>query len=161
VVHDAAVRVSEAEGLEVIYRREAPRLWRALVAFAGDPELASDAVAETFAQALRRGEALLDPARWVWTAAFKIATGELKDLGTKVGGPPQASTQMPDEAILMLDLLSRLPNKQRAAVVLRYYADLPDAQIARILGVTTATVRVHLSQGRKRLERFLREADDV
>lgn len=40
-----------AEGLERVYREEAPRLWRALVAYSGDPDVASDAVAEAFAQA--------------------------------------------------------------------------------------------------------------
>ena len=63
--------------LERVYREEGDRLWRAVLAFAGDPEVASDAVAEAFAQALRRGEAIRNPKRWVWRAAFRIAAGEL------------------------------------------------------------------------------------
>jgi RNA polymerase sigma-70 factor (sigma-E family) len=39
------------------------------------------------------------------------------------------------------ELLRRLPRKQRAVLVLRYYEDLPDAEIATILGCTRATVR--------------------
>ena len=38
-------------------------------------------------------------------------------------------------------LLTRLPRKQRAVLVLRYYEDLPDQEIAAILGVAPATVR--------------------
>jgi RNA polymerase sigma-70 factor (ECF subfamily) len=77
VVQDALV--TAARGLERLYREDGARLWRALVAFSGDREVASDAVAEAFAQALGRGEELRDPQRWVWRAAFRIAAGELKD----------------------------------------------------------------------------------
>jgi hypothetical protein len=66
------------------------RLWQALVAFAGDPELASDAVAETFAQALRRGEAMRDPARWVSRAAFKTPTHRRAYDAPGVGSPSTA-----------------------------------------------------------------------
>jgi RNA polymerase sigma-70 factor (sigma-E family) len=41
----------------------------------------------------------------------------------------------------MIRRLSRLPRKQRAAVVLRYYAGLPDAEIATQLGCRVGTVR--------------------
>ena len=40
--------------LERIYREQGERMWRSLLAFSGDPEISSDAVAEAFAQALRR-----------------------------------------------------------------------------------------------------------
>ncbi|MEV4267628.1 SigE family RNA polymerase sigma factor [Kribbella sp. NPDC049584] len=38
-------------------------------------------------------------------------------------------------------LLSGLPRKQRAVLVLRYYEDLPDSEIAEVLGITPGTVR--------------------
>jgi RNA polymerase sigma-70 factor (sigma-E family) len=38
-------------------------------------------------------------------------------------------------------LLSGLPRKQRAVLVLRYYEDLPDSEIANVLGITPGTVR--------------------
>ncbi|TMK86784.1 MAG: hypothetical protein E6G44_01900, partial [Actinobacteria bacterium] len=50
--------------LECLYRDERDRMWRAVFAFAGDREVASDAVAEAFAQALRRGAAIRSPERW-------------------------------------------------------------------------------------------------
>jgi DNA-directed RNA polymerase specialized sigma24 family protein len=71
VVQDALV--TAASGLERLYREDGARLWRALMAFSGDREVASDAVAESFAQALGRGDDLRDPQRWVWRAAFRIA----------------------------------------------------------------------------------------
>jgi RNA polymerase sigma-70 factor (ECF subfamily) len=161
VVHDAAVRVKGSEGLEGVYRDEASRLWRSLVAYSGDREIASDAVAEAFAQALRGGAAIREPDRWVWKVAFRVASGELKARDRIGEEAPELSYEMPDDALAMTALLRRLPTKQRAAVVLHYYADLPNERIAQVLGITTATVRVHLSQGRKRLKQLLEEESDV
>ena len=100
-----------------------------------------------------------DAERWVWKVAFRIAAGELKDQRMRENQIEESSYQLPEEAIAMVSLLRQLSPKQRAAVVLHYFADLPNQQIAEILGVTTATVRVHLSQGRRRLHRLLEEDD--
>ncbi|MFY1674203.1 SigE family RNA polymerase sigma factor [Plantactinospora sp. WMMB334] len=42
--------------------------------------------------------------------------------------------------------LARLPRRQRAALVLRYYEDLPDAEIAEVLGCAVGTVRSMISR---------------
>ena len=46
------------QSVEALYRQDSDRLWRAVRAFAGDPDIASEAVAEAYAQALRRGPAM-------------------------------------------------------------------------------------------------------
>jgi RNA polymerase sigma-70 factor (ECF subfamily) len=161
VGHDATVQVNRADALELVYREQAPRLWRSLVAYSGDPEIASDAVAEAFAQALRGGDRVREPDRWVWSAAFRIAAGELKDRARRGGTAPDTAYEMPEETVSMMSTLQRLPRKQRAALVLHYYADLPNTRIAQVLGIATATVRVHLSQGRKRLKQLLEEDPDA
>jgi len=51
----------------------------------------------------------------------------------------------PDERLALE--LGKLPRQQRAAVVLRYYEDLTDAEIAALLGVREASVRAHVSRG--------------
>jgi DNA-directed RNA polymerase specialized sigma24 family protein len=66
----------EAEDFERLYREEAPRLWRTMVAFTGD-RTANDVVAEAFAQCLRCGSAVR--ALWLWKAAFRIAAGQLRE----------------------------------------------------------------------------------
>jgi DNA-directed RNA polymerase specialized sigma24 family protein len=71
---DSAAAVLEArESVEAVYRADAERLWRAIYAFAGDAEIASDAVAEAFTQVLHRGAAVRDPAAWTWRTAFRIS----------------------------------------------------------------------------------------
>ena len=76
---DSTLAVVDApQDIEALYRADADRLWRAVYAFAGDAEIASDAVAEAYAQLLRRGSAVRDPAAWVWRSAFQIGRGALK-----------------------------------------------------------------------------------
>jgi len=53
----------------------------------------------------------------------------------------------------------RLPERQRAAVVLHYYADRSVKEAARIMGTSPAAVGVHLFRARKRLRELL--GDDL
>ena len=61
------------DAVEALYRTHGEGIWRAVMAYTQDPDLASDAVAEAFAQALVRRSAIRSPARWVWRTAFRIA----------------------------------------------------------------------------------------
>ncbi|MGW1530101.1 SigE family RNA polymerase sigma factor [Streptomyces sp. NPDC002159] len=54
--------------------------------------------------------------------------------------------------------LSQLPVRQRAAVVLRYYQDLPEAQVAEALGCPLGTARSYTARGVARLRRILSDA---
>lgn len=142
------------------FREQGPKLWRALLAFTGDPELASDAMAEAFAQLLGRGSAVEAHERWVWRAAFRIAAGELKDRRRRASDVDVVETyEMPEPALDLVRALRHLSPNQRAVAVLRLYVDLPTREVARILGIGQATVRVHLSQARRRLRAVLEEPD--
>jgi len=159
-MHDEPVRVRQwNDAVEATYREVAPRLWRALLAHTGDPDIATDATAEAFAQLLRRGDEVRAMDRWVWKVGFRVAAGELKDRRSRSGSLVERSYEMSDEALVMANLLRRLPDRQRASIVLYYFADLPTAAIADILGMSGATVRVHLSRGRTRLRRLFEEDD--
>ncbi|TQS46496.1 SigE family RNA polymerase sigma factor [Cryptosporangium phraense] len=52
-----------------------------------------------------------------------------------------------DSADAVRHVLAGLPPKQRAAIALRYFADLPDDEIGRLLGCTPQTVRSQVSRG--------------
>jgi len=56
---------------------------------------------------------------------------------------------------LVWQAVKALPERQRACVVLRYFEDLPEAEIAEILGCSTGTVKSQLSKARVKLERSL------
>ena len=151
-----ATPIAAASEVESVYRQDGDRLWRALYAFAGNEDVASDAVAEAFAQALRRGSAIRDVQGWVWRAAFRLAAGDLKRQSGLSRGPlPEGSfhDSHPDDQLL--DALQGLTPQQRAVIVLHYYADCPVREITRRTGINPLAVRAHLSRGRKRLRVML------
>ncbi|HEX2025112.1 MAG TPA: sigma-70 family RNA polymerase sigma factor [Actinomycetota bacterium] len=150
--------VTEQGRIEALYRSDGNRLWRAVLMYTGDRDVADDAVAEGFAQALRRGEALRDPRRWVWRAAFRIAAGELKRRRRSVA-LSEARYEHSDLPLLLREALARLSPKQRAAVVLHHYAGYPVREVARIIGSTAPAVGVHLHRARERLRRLLEDND--
>ena len=175
--------------VEALYRADGARLWRAVYAFAGDEEIASDAVAEAYAQVLARGDAVRDAAAWTWRAAFRISAGALKarrsddrrvqpidqaiDAGAGRGGADRGGTGRGGAGVGgntpayldrhgdpdLLAALAQLPPNQRAAVVLFYYADLPIRAIADRLGTNALAVRANLSRGRRRLRELLGDRD--
>lgn len=145
--------------VERLYRTEGRRLWCALMAYSGDREVANDSVAEAFAQLLAREDGVRAPHAWLWRSAFRIAAGELKARNRTM--PPAESVYMaPEPLIDVLRGLRRLSPNQREAVLLHDYADLSTAEVARIMGIRQATVRVHVSQARRRLRRLLEDHDD-
>ena len=151
----AAATAGVADSIEAIYRQEADRLWRALFAYAGDPEIASDAVSESFAQAIRRGSAIRDPRAWVWKSGFRIAAGELKHRSLSDHVVPDGSYLDPEMDTELLGALAQLADGQRAAVILHYYADASVREISRRTGMSQLSVRANLSRGRKRLKLLL------
>ena len=153
------VRSSPHGELERLYRDQRDRMWQAVFAFARDADVASDAVAEAFAQALRRGAAIHSPERWLWRTAFRIAAGELKERRRRGLDRSDETYELDELARDLITALATLPEKQRAAVVLHHAAGYPAREIAGMIGSTTPGVHVLLSRGRKRL-RLLLEADD-
>jgi RNA polymerase sigma-70 factor (ECF subfamily) len=147
--------------LETLYRTRGPRIWRALLAFTGDPAVADDALSEAFAQALTRGEELRDPERWVWKVAFRVAAGELKERRNRQALEEGDTNYAFQEPLLhVIDALSRLSPNQRLAVVLHDYADRPVEEVAAALGTARATVYVHLTRARRRLRALLEDEDE-
>lgn len=143
--------------VEALYRSEGARLWTAVRGYTGDPSVADDAVAEAFAQLLRRGDEVRRPGAWVWTTAFRIATRELQQRRTTVPDPPETPYDpvMSDQRVLAA--IAGLSDRQRASILLHYYADRPVKEIAEILATTSAAVGVHLFRARKHLRHLLGE----
>ena len=160
-VERAPAGVSWMEPIERLYRERGDRIWRGVLAFAGDPEVASDAVAEAFAQVLRRGDEVRDPERWIWRAAFRIAAGELKERRKVVDTVATPAYEMEEPARDLVVALSALSERQRASVVLHDAAGFSAREVAKMVGSTEAAVRVHLVRGRRRLRDLLQDDDDA
>lgn len=77
--------------------------------------------------------------------------------GTRACGRPAASNdgEISGRAARVLTAVRRLPGRQREALVLRYYADLPEAQAAAAMGITRAAFRGHAARGMTALRGLL------
>lgn len=157
---DAEAGVDTNDRIEVVYREQGERLWRSLVLSFGDRELASDAVAEAFAQLLARGDAVRDPAAWVWRSAFRICAGAMQDQRRVVPVPLEEPPRSNDDLLVVLEALGQLPERLRTAVVLADYAGYPHRVIGEMLGASSGTVAVRVHRGRRRLRELLEVDDD-
>jgi RNA polymerase sigma-70 factor (sigma-E family) len=136
------------------------RLLRYATALTCDPHLAQDIVQDVLLRAQSRWpriEAMAAPDAYVrrmitneylsWRRRRASRTvssthGALDAIGTPTADPAGWYA----ERDAMRARIAALPRKQRAAILLRYYEDCTDAQIAEILGCSTGTVRSHISR---------------
>jgi len=119
-MREAVVAIDQRHRFEDVYREHGARLLRSVLLFAGDREVADDAVAEAFAQAIRRGEGLRDALPWITRVAFRIAAGELKERRWTAYPLVERSCEMPEPAAELVGALAKLSPKQRAAAVLHF-----------------------------------------
>jgi RNA polymerase sigma-70 factor (ECF subfamily) len=137
-------------------------LWRML----RDPDLASDCLQETFLRALKAFPRLRHREHlraWLYTiATHQARTVQRQDarhqarrleLSEELVDPrPSVGRQVVDRETLrrVLQAVQRLPQKQRQALILRRYQGLDYAEIASVLGGSSAAARtnVHLAQGK-------------
>lgn len=76
---------------------------------------------------------------------FRRGALEQRHLDAQRSAAPVSTTGAYDDGLS--DALMELPYRQRAAIVLRFYCDLPDEEIAEVLGCATGTVRSLISRG--------------
>jgi DNA-directed RNA polymerase specialized sigma24 family protein len=139
--------------IEQVHRDQGDRLYYALLAYSGDPEVARDALAEAFARALTSAATIRDVVPWVWRVAFRLAASSLKD--RRRFSEALDSDQVGPEPSGLFEALSHLSERQRASIVLHYCAGYSLDEVAMILGTRKGTVGVHLHRGRARLRELL------
>jgi RNA polymerase sigma-70 factor (ECF subfamily) len=162
VVQDATVELeARVERVRTAYEAVHAPLWRAVLAYSGSADVADEAVAEAFAQLLRRGDGVDDPAAWAWRSAFRIAAGELKRRGAapEPGVVPDLGVSVAEPAVDLIAALHHLTEQQRACVVLCDLAGHRAPDAARLLGTTAATVRVQRMRAHRRLRDLLEDHD--
>lgn len=120
---------------------------------------AQDVAAETAARAMvqwRKLAALPHRQAWVSRVAANVAVDQIRKRhprGELVRDPVADPEHMPDHELA--ELLTGLPRRQREVLALRYVLDLPDAEIARSLGLSEGSVKKHGARGLASLRRRL------
>jgi RNA polymerase sigma-70 factor (sigma-E family) len=78
------------------------------------------------------------------------------ELSSKPADPPEHAAGPPERDDDLHEALAALPPRQRAVLVLRYFLDLPEAEVAAALQCSLGTVKSSASRGLARLEQALR-----
>jgi RNA polymerase sigma-70 factor (ECF subfamily) len=133
----------------------------------GRVEDAQDAAQEVFLRLfrnLRRIEG--DPRAWLYRVTVNVCRdhyrrgwriGELDVDRPHPGPDPERTLVLDERKRLLMEGLRRLPERERAAVVLRDIEGLSTAETASILGVEEVTVRSQISAARVKLAKYVRK----
>jgi RNA polymerase sigma-70 factor (ECF subfamily) len=151
-----------APDLGAVFDANAAALYRTILAFTGGrSDVAEEAVAEAFARATANLERIRDPVAWLYRVAFNVATDELRRDRLHGRSVQPEPVEPPADATGLFDAMRHLPPRERAAMVLFYVNDLPVAEVASRMGLASATVRVHLMKGRRRLRELLGDEEVI
>lgn len=168
---DAALVVEAADvapGVDELYHHRRLYFVRLALLLVDDLPTAEDVVQDAFAALLRRhGERLTgldDPEAYVRTSVVNGARSVLRRRRTARAYVPERESHVPpaDEHVLLrmehrevLDAMRRLTRRQREVLVLRYWSNLTEAQIAQTLGLSRGTVKSTASRALDALGRQL------
>ena len=108
---------------------------------------AEEVAQDAFARVYERWTSLDNPGGYLRTCVVNGSRDVVRRRLVRWRRPYPASPYAELGADHLGDALDRLPAKRRAAIVLRYYADLSEAEIAEALGVRPGTVKSMLHRG--------------
>jgi RNA polymerase sigma-70 factor (sigma-E family) len=163
-------RTADAEAaVTALYQVHAVGLIRLAVVMLGERPAAEDVVQEAFCALYRRWDHLADTGKALSYVRSSILNGCRSELRRRVrserrrapdavaGGAASAEVMalIGEEHREVLAALRRLPRRQREALVLRFYLDLPEPEIAVAMGVTQGTVKSTTSRALGALGRLL------
>lgn len=133
--------------LEALYRAHYPAMMRLGYLLTGSNEASKDIVHDVFLRAAPRMP-LDHPSSYLRAAVVNACRSHHRRVEVaRRHAPPPAPLVMPRELIDFRDALLGLSLRQRTAVVLRYFCDMGDAEIAEVLGCRPATVRSLVQRG--------------
>jgi RNA polymerase sigma factor (sigma-70 family) len=130
--------------IEALYRAEYDRFVAVAAVLCGDADRGRDAVQDGFAQAIRsrsafRGEGALEG--WVWRIVLNSArSAARRRRPIALEAAPERTQAAETGATPNVELLYALPERQRAVLFLRYYADLDYRAIAAVPEIEVGTV---------------------
>lgn len=166
--HEFVDEPDAGAALTGLYREHALRLIRLAYVMLGDRQAAEDVVQDAFAGLYRRWGRLTDHTKALHYLRSSVLNGcrtaikrkrpvlELVDVDPAVTSAETAVLAGEQQRHVMR-AIRRLPARQREALVLRFYLDEPDAEIARLMGIRESTVRSTTHRALAALGRLLKE----
>ena len=153
------------EALESLYRADLPRFVRGAAAIVGDEAAGKDAVQEAFAEAVKKRASFRDEApleAWVWRIVINQALALRRRRALELerdaaSAPTSHMNGVPERDATVRAWVAALPERQRLAIFLRYFADLDYRSIATALEVEVGTVSATLGAAHASLRRSFQE----
>ena len=147
------------------YEAVHPKVIGIVYAACGDADVAADAADEAFTRALGRWTRVADmasPEAWVCQVAVNVMRRRLRrsSLESRLLSRRRSEPTTLAEPVAHPEVwraVRQLPERRRLAVLLRYVADLTEAEIATAMGVTRGTVSASLIAARTDLAAALRD----
>jgi RNA polymerase sigma-70 factor (sigma-E family) len=136
------------QALAAVYSADFERLVRLAYLLTGSRATAEDLVQDSFVRLHDRWRDVRAPSAYLRTVVVNACRAHHRRArreGAAFGDLVRDDVQ--PETPILLDAVARLPYRQRAALVLRFYEDRPDAEIAALLGCRPATVRSLVHRG--------------
>jgi DNA-directed RNA polymerase specialized sigma24 family protein len=124
-----------------VYEKHFASLVRMAYLVSGRADRADELVQDAFVRTHRAGSRVRDPLPYVRTAVLNGCRSLGRRQRLERDRRPAPPDPVPLGADELWDALATLTERQRAAIVLRFYLDLPDVEIAAALGCREATVR--------------------
>jgi RNA polymerase sigma-70 factor (sigma-E family) len=152
---DGVGDVGDVVGFDAWYGANVESLVRLAYLLVGSQDLARDLTQDAMVRVLRRWRTIEHPDHYARRAVVNACNSHhrRRAVARRHPEPDPASYEL--EARELTDALARLPYRQRAVVVLRYWGDLPEADIAEALGVKRATVASLLHRAHAQLKEVL------
>ncbi|TQM82136.1 RNA polymerase sigma-70 factor (sigma-E family) [Saccharothrix saharensis] len=153
--------------LEDLYRQHRMRLVRLALLLVDEPATAEDVVQEAFTGLHRNWSNLRDAQAAVGYLRTAVVNGSRSVLRRRKTArdytPPHVANARSAESLAMLTAehqavvraLSQLPPRQREVLVLRYYGDLSEAEIADATGISKGTVKSTASRALDALQKIM------
>jgi RNA polymerase sigma factor (sigma-70 family) len=148
--------VAEHSGvLERLYAVEYTGMVRLAYTLVGSNAEAEDLVQDSFVEVARRLDEIRKPGAYLRSAVVSRCRSALRRRRVMARHPPEPPAGLADSAGDLWDVLGKLPEDQRIAVVLKYYGGYTASEIAKIVDMPGATVRSHLRRGLTALRKEL------
>jgi RNA polymerase sigma-70 factor (ECF subfamily) len=155
--------IDKTAAFSIWYRREATDMAQTIAVAFERGELAQEVTAEAFARAWAdwdRVSAMASPGGWVYRVAVNLMRSRLRraQLERRLAKQAPAASVVPPPGVrndALWDAVRALAPRARMAIALRYVADLPEADIATVMGVSRGTVASTLSSARRHLAQAL------
>lgn len=147
------VTADEDGGFVELYRSRYDAMVRLAYLMTGNRAVAEDLVQDAFVSVHRSWARATNPPAYLRVAVVNACRSWGWRRALELVRKPPSPEQPMLVADEMWDVLLTLPPRQRAAIVLRFYEDLPDEEIAALLGCKVPTVRTAVFRGLERLRK--------